>query len=126
MGRSDASRVRQFVIEHQAERTTATGDGEAVRSFGGNHKQIASPGRTTAALDSLDTLARQIQNQLNVGVTMWSHFGVTVTVELQFTQDETEGVDFNLLDKQRAPGVHKVAGVLCFIGIVLTQATDFT
>jgi hypothetical protein len=57
---------------------------------------------------------------------MGCDFGVAVTIELQFTQDKTECVDFNFLDKQWAPGVHKVADVLCFVGIVLTQAMDLT
>jgi hypothetical protein len=70
-----------------------------VGSSGGDKKQVPSAGWSTTSDGGLNALARKVEDELGVGVAVGSNLGVTVAVELKFAQDETQGVDFNLLNQ---------------------------
>ena len=105
--RSDPACIFQFVIENEAQGTAWAGNGKSVGSSGGDKKQVPSAGWSTTSDGGLNALARKVEDELGVGVAVGSNLGVAVAVELKFAQDETQGVDFNLLNQQRAPSMHE-------------------
>ncbi len=105
--RSDPACIFQLVIENEAQGTAWAGNGKSVGSSRGDDKQISGAGRSTTSDGGLNALAGKIEDELGVGVAVGSNLGVAVAVELKFAQDETQGVDFNLLNQQRAPSVHE-------------------
>jgi hypothetical protein len=95
---ADPGRARERVVEHEAQWETFSGDRKAVWRVGRNDEQVSSAGAPPPRMDSLHTLAGQIENELSVVVTVGRHLGVAVPVQLELAQDETQSVDFDFLN----------------------------
>ena len=98
MSRADADSAHERIVEHEAKRETFSGDRKAVWRVGRDDEQVSSAGAPPPRMDSLHTLAGQIENELSVVVTVGRHLGVAVPVQLELAQDETQSVDFNFLN----------------------------
>ena len=96
--RSNPAGIFQLVIENEAQGTAWAGNGKSVGSSGGNDKQVPGPGWSTTSDSGLNALAGKVEDELGVSVAVRGNLGVAVAVELKFAQDETQGVNFNLLN----------------------------
>jgi hypothetical protein len=121
VGRADAGGTLEFVVEHEAEWATISGDGKAVKRVGRDDEQISRVGATSPGVDRLDALPREVKNELSVGVTVGGNLGIAVSIQLELAQHETQSVDFNFLNEQGTPGEHEIGFMLAKVGIVLTQ-----
>jgi hypothetical protein len=87
-----------------------------------NDKEISGTRGTAAGSNRLHAFTGKIEDELGELMRMWRHLRVAVTIQLQFSQDETQRVDFDFLHQNGTPGEHDVGSVLAKVGFVLTQA----